>query len=283
MSKITLENVSFEYSPKTSFSFKALRDISVDIEEGKITGIIGHTGSGKSTFVQLLNGLLKPTEGKVLIDGKDIWENPKKIRDIRFRVGLVMQYPEYQLFDETVRKDIEYGPKNKGMTPEEIEKNLQEAIQLVDVSPSVLDSSPFDLSGGQKRRIAIAGILAMKPEILVLDEPASGLDPKGKELIFEGIKKYNETNSSTVIIVSHSMEDVAKYCDNLIVINQGVIAASGPVREVFAKEDLLHSCGLEVPQITLLMHLLKNKGLAIDDSVYTVREAADVILNYYKS
>ena len=210
MSKITVENVSYVYSPKTPFEMKALQNVSVNIESNRITGIIGHTGSGKSTLVQMFNGITKPTEGRILLDGNDIWEHPKEIGKVRFKVGLVMQYPEYQLFEETVRADIAFGPKNMGLDDEEIKKRVLESAEFVGLDLSLLDKSPFDLSGGQKRRAAIAGVMAMRPEVLVLDEPAAGLDPIGRTSIFGGIKKYASATGAAVIIVSHSMEDMAK-------------------------------------------------------------------------
>lgn len=214
MSKIIVENVSYVYSAKTPFEAKALDDVSISIEKNKITGIIGHTGSGKSTLVQMFNGLIRPTKGKILLDGEDIWAKPREIGKIRFRVGLVMQYPEYQLFEETVRADIAFGPRNMGLPEEEITRRVEESLTFVGLDASVLDKSPFDLSGGQKRRVAIAGVMAMNPEVLVLDEPAAGLDPLGRNSIFGGIRKYAEATGASVVIVSHSMEDMARYCDS---------------------------------------------------------------------
>ena len=282
LSKLQLENVSYIYSPGTPYEVRALDNVSVGIEEGKITGIIGHTGSGKSTFVQLLNGLEKPMEGRVLLDGADIWEKPKEIGKIRFRVGLVMQYPEYQLFEETIRRDISFGPKNMGLTELEIERSVDMAAEFVGLDRSLLDKSPFDLSGGQKRRAAIAGVIAMKPEILVLDEPAAGLDPMGRDAIFEGISRYQRETGATVVIVSHSMEDMAKLCDNLIVMAHAKVAMNGTCAEIFSRADELEEIGLSVPQITKLMAILKSRGVAIDGSFYTVADAARALAEILK-
>ena len=282
LSKLQLENVSYIYSPGTPYEVRALDNVSVGIAEGKITGIIGHTGSGKSTLVQLLNGLEKPMDGRVLLDGADIWEKPKEIGKIRFRVGLVMQYPEYQLFEETIRRDISFGPRNMGMTELEIERSVDMAAEFVGLDRSLLDKSPFDLSGGQKRRAAIAGVIAMKPEILVLDEPAAGLDPMGRDAIFEGISRYQRETGATVVIVSHSMEDMAKLCDNLIVMAHAKVAMSGTCAEIFSRADELEEIGLSVPQITKLMAILKSRGVSIDGSFYTVADAARALAEILK-
>lgn len=273
MSKITVENVSFVYGAKTPFETLALDDISVNIEENCITGIIGHTGSGKSTLVQMFNGLLKPTSGRILLDGVDIWQDHKKIGDVRYRVGLVMQYPEYQLFEETVEADIAYGPKNMGLDSDEIKRRVAEASDFVGLDKANLKKSPFDLSGGQKRRAAIAGVMAMRPEVLVLDEPSAGLDPAGKSSIFEGIKKYAEATGSSVIIVSHSMDDMAKYCENIIVMSQAKAVMSGKRHEIFSRGDELERIGLGVPQMTYLARLLVASGVDIPENIYTVDEA----------
>ena len=215
---LSLKNVSYTYGEGTPFEIKALDNVSVDINSGVVTGIIGHTGSGKSTLVQLLNGLLKPTSGQVILDGENIWDKPKEIAKVRYRVGLVMQYPEYQLFEETVRRDIAYAPLNMGLDEYSVEKRVLEASEFAGVDIEWLDKSPFDLSGGQKRRVAIAGIMAMRPQVLVLDEPAAGLDPRGKNLILSGIRDYQKKTGGSVVLVSHSMEDMAKYCDEIIVL-----------------------------------------------------------------
>ena len=273
MSEIRLENLTYLHGKDTPYQITALDDISVTIPHGMITGLIGHTGSGKTTLVQMLNGLLKPDSGKVLIDGEDIWEKPKEIKKIRFRVGLVMQYPEYQLFEETIYKDIAFGPKNMGLSDEEINKRVLEAADFAGLDRDLLDKSPFDLSGGQKRRAAIAGIMAMKPEILVLDEPAAGLDPRGRDSIFGNIVKYQRESGTTVVIVSHSMEDMARLCDNLIVMADGKIMMCGDRSSVFSQAEALRGVGLDVPQITKLMIKLGERGFDVDTSAYTVSDA----------
>ncbi len=279
MAEITLENVSFYHGKDTPYEIKALKNINLTIPSGVITGIIGHTGSGKSTMVQLFNGLHKPEEGRVLIDGVDIWENPKKIKSVRFKVGLVMQYPEYQLFEETIYKDIAFGPKNMGVPEEEIRERVIEAAQFVDLDESLLEKSPFDLSGGQKRRAAIAGIIAMRPDILVLDEPAAGLDPRGRDSIFQNIIDYQKKSGATVIVVSHSMEDMAKICDNLVVMYDGTVFMTGDRSRIFSNADKLTDIGLDVPQITQLMNILESRGLSIDKGIYTVEGAFEFLKN----
>ena len=273
MSKIKVEKVSYLYSPGTPFEVKALDDVSIEIKEHTVTGIIGHTGSGKSTLVQMFNGLVKPMSGRILLDGEDIWAEPKKIGNVRYRVGLVMQYPEYQLFEDTVVEDIAFGPKNMGLDKAEIDKRVREAAELVGLDEELLSKSPFDLSGGQKRRAAIAGVMAMRPEVLVLDEPAAGLDPAGRNSIFDGIKRYAEATGAAVIIVSHSMDDMAKYCEELVVLSRSKVAMSGNRKEVFSRCDELESIGLGVPQITRLVMLLRDRGVEISPDIYTVDEA----------
>ena len=282
MSEIILENLSYFHGKDTPYEIKALDQISLTIPHGVVTGLIGHTGSGKSTLVQMLNGILKPDIGRVLIDGVDIWEKPKKIRDVRFRVGLVMQYPEYQLFEETVRKDIAYGPKNMGLSEEEIEARVLEAAAFAEIPAALLDQSPFDLSGGQKRRVAIAGIIAMRPDVLVLDEPAAGLDPRGRDSIFQNILKYQAESNTTVVIVSHSMEDMARYCDHLIVMNEGKLFMQGDRDYVFSRSDRLTQIGLDIPQITKMMMLLQSMGLDVDGGIYTVEQALERMLKLYR-
>ncbi len=281
MAKIKLENVSFLYGKGTSYCKEALKNVNIEIKEGSITGLIGHTGSGKSTMLQLLNGLAKPAEGNVYLDGEDIWEKPKDIGKVRFRVGLVMQYPEYQLFEETVEKDIAFGPKNMGLSEAEISERIREAIDFVGLSPDVLSKNPFDLSGGQKRRVAIAGVIAMRPEVLVLDEPAAGLDPQGRDIILGGVFKYREKTGATVIIVSHSMEDMARLCDNIIVLSHGEVVLNGTRDEVFAQSQMLEKIGLAVPQITLLMHELNARGIIVDNGIYTEEAAAAEIARLF--
>ena len=282
MSEIKLENLTYRYGKDTPYEIKALDHINVTIPQGMITGLIGHTGSGKSTLVQMLNGILRPEEGRVLLDGGDIWEKPKQIRDVRFRVGLVMQYPEYQLFEETIAKDIAFGPKNMGLSEEEIQARVLEAARFVGLDEELLEQSPFDLSGGQKRRAAIAGIIAMHPDVLVLDEPAAGLDPRGREEIFANIRQYHEESGSTVLIVSHSMEDMARYCDHLIVMNDGKIWMQGDRDYVFSRSDRLTEIGLDVPQVTKMMHLLKENDIPVDGGIYTVEQAVEHLLKIYK-
>ena len=280
MSQIELENVSFTYGGDTSYEKKALDGVSVTFRSGIITGLIGHTGSGKSTLVQLLNGLLKPQSGRILLDGKDIWADPKKIRNVRFKVGLVMQYPEYQLFDETVRSDIAFGPRNMGMTPEETEAAVEEAARFTGLDRSLLDKSPFDLSGGQKRRAALAGVIAMHPGVLVLDEPAAGLDPGGRREILGRIREFCDSSGTTVIIVSHSMEDMAMYCDCVTVMSDGHIAFSGTPAQVFSRSEELFSLGLDVPQITRVAAALERRGIDIGRDIYTVKFAFGRICEY---
>ena len=257
---------------------KALDDVSVAIEENRITGLIGHTGCGKSTLVQLLNGLLKPDAGEILLDGQNIWADPKKIADIRFRIGIVFQYPEYQLFEETVWADIAFGPRNMGLSGDEIKRRVEEAALFAGLDPALLQKSPFDLSGGQKRRAAVAGVMAMEPEVLILDEPAAGLDPLGREEILGGIRTYQRQKKSTVVIVSHSMEDMARYADDLIVLEHGRVYMTGSCREVFRRAGDLTAVGLDIPQITRFMRLLQAKGAPVRTDIFTVEEAKDEIV-----
>ncbi len=278
MATVTLDHISYTYGKGTPFEVKALDDVSLTIRESAVTGIIGHTGSGKSTMVQLFNGLEKPESGKVLLDGEDIWAKPKEIRRVRFRVGLVMQYPEYQLFEETVWKDIAFGPRNMGLSEKEIAERVKEAAELVELDESFLSASPFDLSGGQKRRAAIAGVMAMRPEVLVLDEPAAGLDPRGRDTILHAVRRYGQKSGATVIIVSHSMEDMAIYCDDIVVMSQAKVFLSGTRDEVFSHASELASVGLDVPQITRLALLLQEKGVALPNGIYTVPAALSALL-----
>ena len=275
---IRLENVSYIYSPDTPFRKVALDDVSLTIRGGVITGLMGHTGSGKSTLVQLLNGLNKPTSGKVFVGGDEIWADPKKVSSFAFRVGLVFQYPEYQLFEETVRKDIAFGPGNMGLDEQEIARRVADSARFCGIADELLDKSPFDLSGGQKRRVAIAGVMAMEPEVLVLDEPAAGLDPRGREEILGGIRSYQRRRGSSVVIVSHSMEDMARYSDEIIVMDHAKVKMQGTTREIFERADELVSVGLDVPQITEVMNLLRSRGLPVRNGIYTVDDARDEIL-----
>ena len=280
--KLSLKNLSYTYGEGTPYEIKALDNVSLDMKSGMVTGIIGHTGSGKSTLVQMLNGLLKPSSGQVLLDGEDIWEKPKEIAKVRYKVGLVMQYPEYQLFEETVKKDIAYAPTNMGLSEEEIEARVLEAADFAGVDRALLDKSPFDLSGGQKRRVAIAGIMAMRPDVLVLDEPAAGLDPRGKNLILSGIREYQKKTGAAVVLVSHSMEDMAKYCDEIIVMANASLVMQGNCDEVFSKSSSLTDIGLDVPQITKIMMQIKANGIDVDDGVYTVNDAFDEIIKLFQ-
>ena len=273
MAKIKVENVSFVYSAGTPFEVRALDDVCIEIKENTMTGIIGHTGSGKSTLVGMFNGLVKPSSGRILLDGEDIWAKPKEIGKVRYKVGLVMQYPEYQLFEDTVWEDIAYGPKNMGLDPEEIKKRVVEAAELVGLDKEVLTKSPFDLSGGQKRRAAIAGVMAMHPEVLVLDEPSAGLDPAGRNSIFEAIGRYASATGAAVIIVSHSMDDMAKYCEEIIVMSHSKVAMCGKRHEVFSRGEELEAIGLGVPQMTRLVMLLRQGGIDISPDIYTVEDA----------
>ncbi len=273
MNAIELKNVSVIYGEGTPFRKAALNNISTVFPKGKITGMIGHTGSGKSTLASLLNGLNKPTEGQILLNGEDIWAKPKEMVKIRSRVGLVFQYPEYQLFDETVEADIAFGPRNIGLSEDEIKERVKLAAEFCGLSARELKRSPFELSGGQKRRAAIAGVLAMRPEVLVLDEPAAGLDPKGREEILGGLTEYKNTYGATLIIISHSMEDVAKYADNILVMKNGEIYMQGGVEEIFMQAERLFDANLDLPQITKLFIELKKRGIADSTDVYTVKYA----------
>ena len=278
MTALEIKNVSYIYSPGTPFCKLALDDVSLKINAGTVTGLMGHTGSGKSTLVQLFNGLIRPSSGQVLVGGEDIWEDPKKISRFRFKVGLVFQYPEYQLFEETVRKDIAFGPTNMGLDEAEINRRVTESARFCGISDEMLEKSPFDLSGGQKRRVAIAGIMAMEPEVLVLDEPAAGLDPKGREDILGGIREYQRKKGNTVIIVSHSMEDMARYSDEIIVMNKAKIYMHGTTAEVFDRTEELSDVGLSVPQITELCNKLRERGLDVPHGIYTVSAAREAIM-----
>ena len=277
---LELKEVSYLYSQGTPFEKVALNKINISFERGKITGLIGHTGSGKSTLVGLLNGLYKPASGKILLDGVDIWENPKEISKVRYRVGLVMQYPEYQLFDETVKSDIGFALRNKGMSADEIEVRVRRAARFVGIGDDLLEKSPFDLSGGQKRRVAIAGLIAMEPDVLVLDEPAAGLDPKGRREILGSLHRYAEEIGGSVILVSHSMEDMAHYCDNVVVMNRGEIFMSGTVREIFSHSEELASVGLDVPLVAKVASALRARGFELQGDLYTVEGVRDAIIKY---
>ena len=273
MTDIRLENISYIYSPDTPFRKEALDDINITFRGGKLTGLIGHTGSGKSTLAQLLNGLLKPTSGKVYLGDTDIWAEPKKIGEIRYKVGLVFQYPEYQLFEETVYADIAFGPKNMGISGEELDKKVRSAAEFAGLAPDTLEKSPFELSGGQKRRVALAGVIAMEPEVLVLDEPAAGLDPRGRSEILDRIRNYQRAKNNSVILISHSMEDISEYADEIVVMKNAKVLCSGTVDEVFANAALVSTNGLDLHKITELTLELKRRGIDISPS-YTVSDAA---------
>ncbi|MGN0633069.1 MAG: energy-coupling factor transporter ATPase [Oscillospiraceae bacterium] len=278
MAIIKTENLTYVYGENTPFRKVALDNVSLEINEGEMIGVIGHTGSGKSTLIQHFNGLIKPTSGKVLIDNVDFANDKQKLKEVRFKVGLVFQYPEYQLFEETVFKDIAFGPKNMGLDGAEIERRVYETAELVGLSPDKLDKSPFELSGGQKRRAAIAGVMAMEPKVLILDEPASGLDPQGRDRIFEMIKRYHEEKKNTVLIVSHSMEDIAKYADRILVMNEGGVYCFDTPPKVFSRSDELERIGLSVPQVTKVFHKLIEMGYDLDKDVYTVKYAEKLLL-----
>ena len=273
---LEVKNLQHIYSAGTPFEHAALTDVSFSVERGEFIGIIGHTGSGKSTLIQHLNGLLKPTAGSIALDGKDIWSDKAYTRQSRFRVGLVFQYPEYQLFEETVYKDIAFGPKNMGLKPDEIDRRVREAAGFVGISERQLEMSPFDLSGGQKRRVAIAGVIAMEPEVLILDEPTAGLDPEGREEILENIRGYRNAKNATIMMVSHSMADVARLTDRLLVMNESRLAMDGTPEEVFSRADELLGMGLDIPDITSVFLRLREMGLDVP-KVYTVDQAVQVI------
>ncbi len=278
---IKINNMTYTYNPNTPFESHALKNINLEIKEHEFIGLIGHTGSGKSTLVQTLNALILPTEGSVDIDGMLTTSKSKDLKAIRQKVGLVFQYPEYQLFEETIALDIAFGPKNLGLDQEEIDRRVKESMELVGLDyESMKDQSPFDLSGGQKRRVAIASVLAMKPKYLILDEPTAGLDPEGRDSILSEIKElYNRDENITIVIVSHSMEDIAKLANRVIVMHQGQVFADDHPRKVYARDEELEKIGLDVPQITKATRLLKNKGYDFDDTIITVEEALDAILN----
>lgn len=284
MSEIVLktDKLCYSYSAGTVLENTAIKDISIDIEKGELIGVIGHTGSGKSTLIQHFNALLKPTSGSIYVNGNDVWADKSKIRQVRFSVGLCFQYPEYQLFEETVEKDIAFGPKNMGLSGEEIKKRVYEAISFVGIPESYLEKSPFDLSGGEKRRVAIAGVMAMQPQILILDEPCAGLDPKGRDTILSLIKDYREKTGSTVMIVSHSMEDIAKIATKVLVLNKGEVAMYGSVDEVYSHGEELSSMGLSIPEMTKLFIMLREKGYNVRTNIYTVEEGRKELLSLLK-
>ena len=276
------KNLTYIYGQGTPFEKTAVKDVSISIEKGEFIGVIGHTGSGKSTLIQTLNGLIRPTSGQVLVDGQDIWAEPKKIRAVRFQVGMVFQYPEYQLFEETVIKDIMFGPKNMGLSDQDARERALEAARFTGLKTELLEKSPFELSGGEKRRAAIAGVIAMDPKVLVLDEPTAGLDPRGRDVLLAQISQYHRERGNTVMLVSHSMEDIGRVADRLLVMSDGRKLALGPTREIFSMAKELEKTGLLVPEITKIMGELHNLGLPVDPSVLTVDEALAQLLPYLK-
>lgn len=278
MAILEVQNITYTYAAGSPFEKHAIRDVSLTTQAGELLGIIGHTGSGKSTLVQHLNGLLRPSAGRILLDGQDIWAQPKSIRQVRFRVGMVFQYPEHQLFEETVYKDIAFGPRNMGLPEEEIDRRVHSAAACVGLDAALLGQSPFDLSGGEKRRAAIAGVMAMEPEILILDEPTAGLDPRGREQVLEMIRTYRAAHDTTVLLVSHSMEDVARIADRVLVMDHGQVAMLDTVTEVFSRASDLERMGLTVPAITRIMLLLRREGVDVGTDVYTVEQAVERLL-----
>ena len=274
---LEIQNLSHVYSADTPFERAALRDVSLSIQRGEFVGLIGHTGSGKSTLIQHFNGLLKPTSGRVLFDGEDIWKDVKFTREIRFKVGLVFQYPEHQLFEETVYRDISFGPKNMGLSEEEIRARVERAAQFVGITDAELQKSPFDLSGGQKRRAAIAGVIAMEPDVLILDEPTAGLDPRGRESILQNIRDYQAAQHAAVVMVSHSMEEIASNVDRLLVMNHGQNVMNGTPAEVFSHAEELVEMGLAIPKMTQLFLALKRRGVPVDTSVFSVEQARQAL------
>jgi len=276
------QELTYTYSAGTPFEKTAVDHVSLKIEEGQMVGVMGHTGSGKSTLIQHFNGLLQPTSGKVLLDGKDIWADKNKIRDVRFQVGLVFQYPEYQIFEETVFKDIAFGPKNMGLDEAEIKRRVLETAHDIGLSEALMERSPFELSGGQKRRVAIGGVMAMEPKVLILDEPTAGLDPAGRDKILEHIKAYHQRTKNTILIVSHSMEDIATFADKILVMNKAKLFCYDDTVNVFARAEEISEIGLDVPQITKVFGELKRRGLDFGKEVYTVGYARDLLLRNLK-
>ena len=279
---IVLEHVSYTYSPETAYEIHALKDVNLEIPDGQFIGLIGHTGSGKSTLVQHLNGLVRATAGHIYFNGEDIYAKDYDMRRLRGKVGLVFQYPEHQLFEVDVLSDVCFGPKNQGLSPEEAKERAREALRMVGISEEYEKQSPFELSGGQKRRVAIAGVLAMEPDVLILDEPTAGLDPKGRDEILDEISSLHKERGITVILVSHSMEDVAKYVERIIVMNQGEVLHDGAPREVFRHYKELESVGLAAPQVTYIVHTLKDKGFDVDGDATTIEEAKETILEAFR-
>ena len=282
MAIIETKDLAYRYSPGTPFEKTAVDGVNIQVEKGEFLGVIGHTGSGKSTLIQMLNGLLRPTSGQVLLNGKDIWAEPKKIRAVRFQVGMVFQYPEYQLFEETVLKDIMFGPKNMGLTDQEAETRAREAAHFTGLKEELLEKSPFELSGGEKRRAAIAGVIAMDPEVLILDEPTAGLDPRGRDVLLAQITQYHKARGNTVLLVSHSMEDIGRTADRILVMNHSHAAMLDETKKVFARGPELEEMGLRVPQITKIMQELVAMGLPVDASTLTVDDALHQLIPILK-
>ena len=282
MAIIETKDLAYRYSPGTPFEKTAVDGVNIQVEKGEFLGVIGHTGSGKSTLIQMLNGLLRPTAGQVLLGGKDIWAEPKKIRAVRFQVGMVFQYPEYQLFEETVLKDIMFGPKNMGLTDQEAETRAREAAHFTGLKEELLEKSPFELSGGEKRRAAIAGVIAMDPEVLILDEPTAGLDPRGRDVLLAQITQYHKARGNTVLLVSHSMEDIGRTADRILVMNHSHAAMLDETKKVFARGPELEEMGLRVPQITKIMQELVAMGLPVDASTLTVDDALHQLIPILK-
>lgn len=278
MAILETKNLTYTYGAGTPFEKTAVENVNLSVEKGAFVGVIGHTGSGKSTLIQMLNGLIRPTSGQVLLNGEDIWAKPKEIRRVRFQVGMVFQYPEYQLFEETVYKDIAFGPKNMGLDAEEIDRRVRDAAAFVGLHETLLDKSPFELSGGQKRRVAIAGVIAMEPKVLVLDEPTAGLDPQGRDTILAQIQAYHRAKGAAVVLVSHSMEEIARNVDRIVVLSDGKVYMEGTPKQVFARAHELEQVGLDVPQVTKVAAALKARGLDIDTAVYTVEALEQKLL-----
>ena len=282
MAILETKDLTYQYGVGTPFQKTAVEQVSISIRQGEFLGVIGHTGSGKSTLIQMLNGLIKPTSGQVLLDGKDIWEEPKKIRAVRFRVGMVFQYPEYQLFEETVLKDLMFGPKNMGLSDTEAEAKAREAAEFTGLKEELLQKSPFELSGGEKRRAAIAGVIAMDPDVLILDEPTAGLDPRGRDVLLAQIAQYHKARSNTVLLVSHSMEDIGRTADRLLVMSGGHDVMLDETKRVFSRGEELEKIGLRVPQITKIMQELRSLGCPVDGATLTVDDALHQLIPFFK-
>ncbi|MCQ4839153.1 MULTISPECIES: energy-coupling factor transporter ATPase [Oscillospiraceae] len=282
MAILETKDLTYQYGVGTPFQKTAVEQVSISIRQGEFLGVIGHTGSGKSTLIQMLNGLIKPTSGQVLLDGKDIWEEPKKIRAVRFRVGMVFQYPEYQLFEETVLKDVMFGPKNMGLSDTEAEAKAREAAEFTGLKEELLQKSPFELSGGEKRRAAIAGVIAMDPDVLILDEPTAGLDPRGRDVLLAQIAQYHKARNNTVLLVSHSMEDIGRTADRLLVMSGGHDVMLDETKRVFSRGEELEKIGLRVPQITKIMQELRSLGCPVDGATLTVDDALHQLIPFFK-